>query len=88
MRSFRAGDVKPSEPHSSRPLRPPRVERMDPERVEVLRGESGAERLAMAFGMFRSARRMIASQLRAEHPEWEEGRLQREVARRIASGSG
>ncbi len=61
---------------------------MDPEMVEVLRAKSGAERLAIAFGLFRSARRMIASKLQAEHPDWEEEELQREVARRIASGSG
>ena len=56
--------------------------------VEVLRAKSGAERLAIAFGMFRSARRMIASQLRSEHPDWDDETLQREVARRIALGSG
>jgi hypothetical protein len=64
------------------------IERMDPEMVEVLRAKSGAERLAIAFGMFRSARRMIANQLRAEHPDWDDETLQREVARRIARGSG
>ena len=72
-------------PQISRPLR---IERMDPEMVEVLRAKSGAERLAIAFGMFRSARRMIESQLRAEHREWDEGQIEREVARRIALGSG
>jgi len=77
--------MRPSESKASRPLR---IERMDPEMVEVLRAKSGAERLAIAFGMFRSARRMIASQLRAEHPDWDEETLQREVARRIALGSG
>jgi hypothetical protein len=65
-----------------------KIERMDPEMVEVLRAKSGAERLAIAFGMFRSARRMIASQLRAEHPDWDDETLQREIARRIALGSG
>lgn len=65
-----------------------KIERMDPEMVEVLRRKSGAERLAIAFGMFRSARRMIASQLRSEHPDWDEEAVEREVARRIAGGSG
>lgn len=65
-----------------------KIERMDPQMVEMLRTKSGAERLAIAFGMFRSARRMITSQLRFEHPAWDEETLQREVARRIARGSG
>lgn len=65
-----------------------KIERMDPEMVEVLRAKSDAERLAIAFGLFRSARRMIASQVRAEHSDRDYGTLQREVARRVALGSG
>jgi Rv0078B-related antitoxin len=61
---------------------------MDPEMAEFLRAKTGAERLQIAFGMFRSARRMIASQLRAEHPDWDEATLEREVGRRVAGGSG
>jgi hypothetical protein len=44
--------------------------------------------MQIAFGMFRAAQRMVASQLRAEHPDWDDEAVQREVARRIASGSG
>lgn len=64
------------------------VERMDPEMVEVLRAKTGAERMAIAFGMLRSTRRLIASQLRSVHPGWDEDTLRREVARRIPLGSG
>jgi hypothetical protein len=48
---------------------------------------SGAERLKIASDMFRSARRMIASQLAAEHPDWDERRLQEETARRLSHGA-
>jgi hypothetical protein len=56
--------------------------------VEVLRAKTPAERLAIAHGMFRSAQRMIGSHLRAVHPEWDEARVEQEVARRISLGSG
>lgn len=81
-----ANQLTPPLAHSE--LRAGRIERMDPEMAAVLRGKTGAERLAIAFGMFRAARRMIASQLRAEHPEWDDAAVERETARRIASGSG
>lgn len=64
-----------------------KIERMDPEMVEVLRTKGGAERLTIAFGMFRSARRMLASQLRSEHPDWDGETLQREVSARITGAS-
>lgn len=44
------------------------IESLDAEMVRVLAAKSGAERLAIAAGMFRAARRMIASHLRAENP--------------------
>jgi hypothetical protein len=46
----------------------------------------GAERLAMANDMFNSARRMLLSHLAAEHPDWSEEQVTREVARRITHG--
>jgi len=66
---------------------PLRVEEIDREMVEVLAAKSGAERLEIAFGMFQSARRMLASHLVSEHPDWDDDRVAREVARRIARGS-
>lgn len=64
------------------------IESLDPEMVRVLAAKSGAERLAIAAGMFRAARRMIASHLRAENPQWSEAMVQDEVALRISRGSG
>lgn len=68
------------------PLDPRRIEAPDPEMVRVLRGKSGAERLAIASGMVASARRMLTSALAARHPDWDEDRVREEVARRIARG--
>jgi hypothetical protein len=61
---------------------------MDPQMIEVLRAKTGAERLAIGAGMFRAARGMIKSQLRAEHPDWDEDTLQQAVNRRLAGGPG
>ena len=72
---------------SPAPRRLPLVEVVDDEMSRVLAAKSGAERLAIAAGMFRSARRMIESHLRGKHPEWDDERIQREAARRLAHGA-
>ena len=53
----------------------PVVEVVDIDMVWVLAQKTGVERLAIAAGMFRLARRMIESHLRVEHPEWDSQRL-------------
>jgi len=63
------------------------LEILDDQMVEVLSTKTGAERLAIAAGMFRSARRMILSHLQEEHPEWDASRLQSETARRLSHGT-
>jgi hypothetical protein len=63
------------------------IECIDDEMARHLRALSGAERLRIADGMFAAARRMLRSHLAAEHADWDEKRLQEEVARRI-SGAG
>ena len=68
--------------------RRPVVEVVDDDMARILAQKTGAERLAIADGMFRSARRMLESHLRAEHPEWDPQRLQAEVARRLSHGAG
>ena len=60
---------------------------LDDDMARVLRGMTGAERLKIANGMFNSARRMIASHLAAEHPDWDQERIEQETARRISHGA-
>lgn len=64
-----------------------KLEIVDDEMARVLRGMTGAERLKIADRMFSSARRMIASHLAAEHPDWDQERIERETSRRISHGS-
>jgi hypothetical protein len=63
------------------------VEVMDDAMADVLRAKSPAERLAIANGMWRSARRMIEAILRAERPDLGDDEIRREVARRMSHGA-
>jgi hypothetical protein len=64
-----------------------KLEVVDDEMARILRGMTGADRLKIADRMFSSARRMIASHLAAEHPDWDQERIERETSNRISHGS-
>jgi hypothetical protein len=64
-----------------------RIEIVDRQMAEVLAAKTEAERLAIAWGMWRSARRMLTQLLTHEHPDWSAEEVQQEVSRRLASGS-
>ena len=66
---------------------PARIEVMSEEMAAVLRQKTGAQRLQIASSMFASARRMLISHLRAEHPDWDDRRIDREAARRLSHGA-
>lgn len=65
----------------------PVIEVIDDDMARVLRAMTGEERLRIASGMFDAARRMLASQLAVDHPDWDEQQIQRETARRLSHGS-
>lgn len=66
---------------------PKHIEAMDDAMAAVLRSKTGAERLAIAGGMYTDARRMLLSHLRAEHPDWDVKRIEKETARRLSHGA-
>lgn len=66
---------------------PRRIEVLDDTMAEVLRRKTPAERLAIGFGLWRSARKLLRGQLASLHPEWDATRLDREVARRLSHGA-
>ena len=68
-------------------LGPGQIEVVTKEMSEMLRGKTGAERLAIADEMFASARQMILTHLRSEHPDWDEGQINEEAARRLSHGA-
>lgn len=64
-----------------------RIEVLDDAMAEVLKRKTPAERLAIGFGLWRSARTLLRGQLSALHPEWTAAQLDREVARRLSHGA-
>jgi hypothetical protein len=64
---------------------PPEV--VDHETAAILRKKSPTERLAIAHGMWRSARNMLLCALRSQHPEWTDEQVEREVSRRLSHGA-
>ena len=63
-----------------------RIEVVDNAMAEVLRQKNPGERMAIGFGLWRSARMMLKAQLGARYPDWDQRRLDREVARRLSHG--
>jgi hypothetical protein len=63
--------------------RQPVVEVMDPRMVEIMRSKTPAERLAIAFRMWDSARVMVLANVRRQNPDWSEDQIQQEVAARM-----
>jgi Rv0078B-related antitoxin len=68
-------------------LDPRRIEVIDDDMARVLQAKTGAERLAIGFAMFSSARRMLISHLRDQHPDWSEEEVLREAAHRLSHGA-
>lgn len=62
------------------------MEIVDRDMARALAEKTEAERLQIGWGMLRSARRMMTRILRAEHPDWTDEEIGREVARRISHG--
>lgn len=67
-------------------LDPRSVEIVDEDVAQILRTKTGAERLAIAFGMFDSAWDMLTTMLTADHPDWSEQEIRGEVIRRLSQG--
>lgn len=68
-------------------LDPGQIEVVDDEMAAIFRGKTGAERLEIASRMYSSARSMLLSILRADHPDWDEDQINREAARRLSHGA-
>lgn len=62
------------------------IEVLDDEMVEVLRKKTPQERLTIAFKMWNSAKKQLAYYLRNIHPDWQEEKIQLELARRLSHG--
>ncbi len=63
------------------------IEVLDEDVAAILRSKTEADRLTIAFGMWSFARQSVLNVLRSEHADWDENRLQKEVARRLSHGA-
>jgi len=62
----------------------PVVEVMDDTMADILRQKTEVERLRIAGGMWKSARVILRGAIQTEHPDWNTGQVDREIARRIS----
>lgn len=64
-----------------------KIEVVDRDVAVILAGKSEAERLRIAWDMWRSARRMLTCLVAADNGQWSDKEVQAEVSRRMASGT-
>ena len=67
--------------------RKPVIEVMDDNMAEILKRKTPAERLAIAFALWSSARDMLTTMLAGQHPDWSKERIAAETARRLSHGA-
>jgi hypothetical protein len=63
------------------------IEVIDDFMVDVFKQKSPLERLKIAFGLWNSARTQLFHNLRSLQPDWDEEKIQQEVAKRISHGT-
>jgi hypothetical protein len=54
--------------------------------AKILREKTPQQRLAIAFNLWTSAKKQLINFLRAEHPDWSDSMIQKEVAKRLSHG--
>jgi hypothetical protein len=62
------------------------IEAVDDTMAEILRRKTPAERIRIGFTLWTSARDMLMTHLEKTHPDWDNGRIEKEVARRLSHG--
>jgi len=63
------------------------IEVIDDIMVRILRKKTHQQRLAIVFSLWTSAKKQLSNYLRAEHPDWSDSRIQKEVAKRLSHGT-
>jgi hypothetical protein len=64
------------------------LEIVDDEMAAVFRGKTPAERLRVAFRLWKSTRIMLERLLRSQHPDWDDRTVKAEVVKRMSHGTG
>jgi hypothetical protein len=63
------------------------IEIIDDVVAKILKEKTPQQRLAIAFNLWTSARKQLSNYLRAEHPDWSDSKIQKEVAKRLSHGT-
>lgn len=63
------------------------IEVLDDQMIEVLKTKTSQQRLAIAFGMWSSAKKQLTSYLRGQYPDWDEKKIHHEVVKRLSHGA-
>ena len=63
------------------------IEVVDDAMAEILRHKTPAERIRIGFALWTSARRMLMTHLKKAHPDWDKGRVEKEVVKRLSHGA-
>ena len=63
------------------------IELADDDTIAMCRRMTGGEKRRQAGALFRMTRRLLATRLRKEHPEWDDAELTRQLFRRLHGGS-
>jgi Rv0078B-related antitoxin len=68
------------------PSDPRRWEMVDDAMAAILRKKTEGQRLAIAFGMWDCAQKIIRANLKVEHSDWSPAQISRETARKMSHG--
>lgn len=63
------------------------IEVVDDAMAEVLRHKTPAERIAIGFSLWESARLLLTAHLGRSHPAWHAKKVEEEVAKRLSHGT-
>jgi hypothetical protein len=67
--------------------RKPCIEVIDDDMAAVLRAKTGFQRWKIVDGLFWSAKLIVESSVRGNHPDWSEAQVHREVVLRVSNGA-
>jgi hypothetical protein len=63
------------------------LECVEDAQAAIYRRKSPRERLHIAFGLWSSTWTVLTGLLRSQHPDWEDEKIRKEVARRMSHGA-
>ena len=63
------------------------IEVLDDQMIEVLKTKTPQQRLAIAFGMWSSAKKQLTNYLHSRYLDWDEKKINQEVVKRLSHGA-